>query len=271
MTPKVMLYDEPTSALDPSLVGEVLNIMRQLDDEGMTQIIVTHEMRFARDVADKIIVLDEGESSKRIRPKSFSSPARERTRDFLPAVFYCTQYRSNTVQADSLLVAVIDTSILAGEIRLLRSVGRNCAGEAIPRAERPTSFRTEEPARSSASKLILRGARRQLRRPPVFVQNQWDGLIPGLQRGKYDLALNGLEVTEDRKAQIDFSIPYYATTLQISVRVEENSINSLADLKGKGRHTEIFARAARPRTGADEDSDLRRIDQRLSGPRFRPS
>lgn len=74
---------------------------------------------------------------------------------------------------------------------------------------------------------------RELNRKAVFVQNQWDALIQGLQRGNYDLALNGLEVTEDRKTQINFSIPYYATTLQISVRANDDRIKSLADLKGK--------------------------------------
>lgn len=74
---------------------------------------------------------------------------------------------------------------------------------------------------------------RRLNRRAVFVQNQWDSLIPGLQRGNYDLALNGLEITEDRKGQIDFSIPYYATTLQLMVRAGEGGINTLADLKGR--------------------------------------
>lgn len=74
---------------------------------------------------------------------------------------------------------------------------------------------------------------RALKRPAVFVQNQWDALIPGLQRGNYDLALNGLEITEDRRQQINFSLPYYVTTLQLSVRVEDTAIKSLADLKGK--------------------------------------
>jgi polar amino acid transport system substrate-binding protein len=74
---------------------------------------------------------------------------------------------------------------------------------------------------------------RHLNRKSVFVQNQWDGLIPGLQRGNYDLAVNGIEITDDRKQQVNFSIPYYACGEQLSVRVEENSINSLADLKGK--------------------------------------
>ena len=84
MSPKVMLYDEPTSALDPGLVGEVLSIMRQLDDEGMTQVVVTHEMRFARDVADQILVLSDGELIETGSPDViFTSPRDERTCRFL--------------------------------------------------------------------------------------------------------------------------------------------------------------------------------------------
>ncbi len=84
MEPKVMLYDEPTSALDPGLVDEVLNVMKALDDEGMTQIVVTHEMRFARDVADKIVYFEEGNIVETGPPeKIFSSPESERTRKFL--------------------------------------------------------------------------------------------------------------------------------------------------------------------------------------------
>ncbi len=84
MSPQVMLYDEPTSALDPGLVGEVLSIMRQLDDEGMTQIVVTHEMRFAREVADRIIFLHQGELVEAAPPEEiFTAPRDERTRQFL--------------------------------------------------------------------------------------------------------------------------------------------------------------------------------------------
>ncbi len=87
MRPRVMLYDEPTSALDPSLVGEVLGIMRTLDDEGMTQIVVTHEMRFARDAADKILVLERGRIIEEDSPDViFSNPRDERTRTFLRSV-----------------------------------------------------------------------------------------------------------------------------------------------------------------------------------------
>lgn len=84
MEPKVMLYDEPTSALDPGLVDEVLNVMKALDEEGMTQIIVTHEMRFARDVADKIVYFEAGNIVETGAPaKIFSAPEDERTRKFL--------------------------------------------------------------------------------------------------------------------------------------------------------------------------------------------
>ncbi|MFN7929957.1 MAG: amino acid ABC transporter ATP-binding protein [Blastocatellia bacterium] len=84
MSPKVMLYDEPTSALDPGLVAEVLNIMRQLDEEGMTQVVVTHEMRFAREVADRIFFFDHGELVETAPPAElFTAPRDERTRRFL--------------------------------------------------------------------------------------------------------------------------------------------------------------------------------------------
>ncbi|MDZ7268556.1 MAG: amino acid ABC transporter ATP-binding protein [candidate division KSB1 bacterium] len=84
MEPQVMLYDEPTSALDPGLVEEVLSVMKQLDEEGMTQIVVTHEMRFARDVADKVVYFEDGNIVESGPPsRIFSSPSDERTRKFL--------------------------------------------------------------------------------------------------------------------------------------------------------------------------------------------
>jgi polar amino acid transport system ATP-binding protein len=84
MAPRVMLYDEPTSALDPSLVGDVLSIMRQLDDEGMTQIVVTHEINFAREVADRVLVLHGGELIESGDAEAvFRHPQDPRTRAFL--------------------------------------------------------------------------------------------------------------------------------------------------------------------------------------------
>jgi ABC-type polar amino acid transport system ATPase subunit len=87
MNPKVMLFDEPTSALDPELVGEVLAVMEELASEGMTMVVVTHEIGFARKVADRVIMMDEGEIIEDGAPDEFfASPRHDRTRRFLEAV-----------------------------------------------------------------------------------------------------------------------------------------------------------------------------------------
>ena len=87
MRPKVMLFDEPTSALDPELVGEVLQVMKMLAAEGMTMMVVTHEMGFAKEVADVVVVMDGGGIIEAGDPNTiFSNPSKERTRSFLQAV-----------------------------------------------------------------------------------------------------------------------------------------------------------------------------------------
>jgi len=87
MDPKVMLFDEPTSALDPEMVGEVLDVMKQLAREGMTMIVVTHEMGFAREVADRVIFMDEGKVVEVGTPEHFfTSPREERAKLFLKQV-----------------------------------------------------------------------------------------------------------------------------------------------------------------------------------------
>jgi polar amino acid transport system ATP-binding protein len=87
MNPKVMLFDEPTSALDPELVGEVLAVMEELAREGMTMVVVTHEVGFARRVATRALMLDAGEIIEEAAPATFfDSPSQERTRRFLSAV-----------------------------------------------------------------------------------------------------------------------------------------------------------------------------------------
>ena len=84
MNPHVMLFDEPTSALDPEMVGEVLNVMKDLAKEGMTMVIVTHEMGFAREVADRVLFLDNGVILEDGTPKElFENPKNERTKSFL--------------------------------------------------------------------------------------------------------------------------------------------------------------------------------------------
>lgn len=87
MRPKVMLFDEPTSALDPELVGEVLTVMKGLAKEGMTMVVVTHEMGFAREVGDWVVYLDEGNIIEVARPlEMFNNPVHQRTREFLSCV-----------------------------------------------------------------------------------------------------------------------------------------------------------------------------------------
>jgi len=87
MQPTVMLFDEPTSALDPELVGEVLEVMKSLAEEGMTMVVVTHEMGFAREVADRVFFIDQGVIMEEGQPEQiFTAPKHERTREFLRKV-----------------------------------------------------------------------------------------------------------------------------------------------------------------------------------------
>ena len=87
MEPKVMLFDEPTSALDPEMVGEVLELIRQLADSGMTMVIVTHEMGFAREVGTRILFMNEGEIKEQNEPQAFfSNPKHPRLKEFLSKV-----------------------------------------------------------------------------------------------------------------------------------------------------------------------------------------
>ena len=84
MNPEVMLFDEPTSALDPEMVGEVLDVMKELASEGMTMIVVTHEMGFAREVADRVVFMDEGQVIEEGTPEDiFQSPQSDRLKNFL--------------------------------------------------------------------------------------------------------------------------------------------------------------------------------------------
>jgi ABC-type polar amino acid transport system ATPase subunit len=84
MEPKIMLFDEPTSALDPELIGEVVDVMERLADEGMTMVVVTHELHFAQDVADRVILMADGVWAEMAPPEEFfTNPKEDRTRQFL--------------------------------------------------------------------------------------------------------------------------------------------------------------------------------------------
>ena len=87
MKPKLMLFDEPTSALDPEMVGEVLDVMKQLAEEGMTMVVVTHEMGFAREVGDRVLFMADGKIVEQNTPAEiFSNPQEGRTKSFLSKV-----------------------------------------------------------------------------------------------------------------------------------------------------------------------------------------
>ena len=87
MKPKVMLFDEPTSALDPEMVGEVLDVMKELAEEGMTMVVVTHEMGFAREVGTRVLFMDGGKILEQNEPQAFFDHPREaRTKEFLSKV-----------------------------------------------------------------------------------------------------------------------------------------------------------------------------------------
>lgn len=87
MSPRIMLFDEPTSALDPELVGEVLQVMKQLAKEGMTMVVVTHEMGFAREVADRVVFMGDGQILEEGEPNQFfENPQNERARQFLKSI-----------------------------------------------------------------------------------------------------------------------------------------------------------------------------------------
>lgn len=89
MQPDVLLFDEPTSALDPEMVGDVLDVMKKLAEDGMTMIVVTHEMGFAREVADRVIFMDGGFIVEENVPEElFSHPSHERTQSFLNKVLH---------------------------------------------------------------------------------------------------------------------------------------------------------------------------------------
>ncbi|MDX6356662.1 MAG: glutamate transport system ATP-binding protein, partial [Streptomyces sp.] len=89
MGPKALLFDEPTSALDPEMINEVLEVMKQLADEGMTMVVVTHEMGFARSAADRVVFMADGRIVEDRTPHEFfTAPSSERARDFLAKILH---------------------------------------------------------------------------------------------------------------------------------------------------------------------------------------
>lgn len=95
MKPEIMLFDEPTSALDPEMIGEVLDVMKTLAKEGMTMVVVTHEMGFAKEVADRIVFMDHGQILEEATPAEFFPTRKKKGRKFFSAVYYIINFRRN--------------------------------------------------------------------------------------------------------------------------------------------------------------------------------
>ncbi len=221
MRPEIILYDEPTSALDPSLVQEVLSVMKELKSDGLTQIAVTHEMGFAREAADRVLVMNHGAVVESGTPHEvFTHPKAPETQNFLKSfrrllgfaflVFHCAS-----------------SPAFAGESEL------RWAADAESGA--PFVFRDpDDPDRLIGFEVeLIEALAEKIGRKPVFVQNNWEGLVEGLRRQDYHVVINGIEITEERKSVVRFSKPYYSTSEVLTVRRDETRIETIDDIAGK--------------------------------------
>ncbi len=223
MRPEVILYDEPTSALDPGLVQEVHEVMKTLKGEGFTQIVVTHEMDFARAVADRVYVLDDGRVVE-TGPVAevFATPEHSTTKGLLKRLLGIV---APAVFSLGLALGVSPSVALGADLRWAADAesGAPFVFKDPRDPKHLIGFETE-----LASALAEKMGRRS---QPI--QNNWEGLIEGLKGENYDLAINGLEITPERARVVAFSKPYYVTHLVLTVRATEDSVSDLASLAGK--------------------------------------
>lgn len=223
MRPDLILYDEPTSSLDPALVTEVHEVMRALKAEGMTQVVVTHEMSFARSVADRVYVLDRGEVVEEgATQEIFTSPKHATTKSLLKRVL------------GGLLLGMFASGIALGTgLEESRATELRWAADAESGA--PFVFKDpRDPKRLIGFEVEIAGAlAEKMGRQSRPIQNNWEGLIEGLKGGNYDMAINGLEITSEREQVVAFSRPYYVTHLVITVRKDDVSVKDLPSLAGK--------------------------------------
>ncbi len=226
LKPEILLYDEPTSALDPGLVQEVLGVMRNLKSEGLTQLVVTHEMRFAREASDRVLFMNNGKLIEDGKPEQiFSNPQSGETRSYLNAF------------TKLICVFFAGLSAVSAMLFSLPAMASNTELRWAADAESGAPFVFRDPA--NPEKLIgfeveiIEAMAKRLGKQPVFVQNNWEGLIEGLRRDDYDLVINGIEITEERNRTVHFSKPYYVTSQVLTIRVSETGIKSLDDVSGK--------------------------------------
>ena len=260
--PEIIYFDEPTSALDPELTGEVLSVMRQLAEEGMTMLVVTHEMGFARNVSSKTVFMENGVVVEQApsppvlcRPTGRAHPcfpAEDRTycmkgsftmkrRTFISMMSVmaaagvltlsgCSSSNSDST-ASSGTASSAAASAAADQLANIQSSGKLVV--ALEGAWQPWSYHDESDTLVGYDVEVSRAIAEKLGVEPEYVESDWDSLFAGLDAGRFDLVCNGVEVTDERALTYDFTTPYGYIHTALAVRKDNDEITSFEDLKGK--------------------------------------
>lgn len=257
--PEIIYFDEPTSALDPELTGEVLAVMRQLAEEGMTMLVVTHEMGFARNVSSKTVFMENGVVVEQAPSREFfEDPKEERTREFyvklntrikrysmkrrtfisLMSVMAaagvltlsgCSSNSSSTSTTAS--GAASADSAAADQLAAIQANGKLVV--ALEGAWQPWSYHDESDTLVGYDVEVSRAIAEKLGVEPEYVESDWDSLFAGLDAGRYDMVCNGVEVTDERALTYDFTTPYGYIHTALAVKKDNDDIKTFEDLKGK--------------------------------------
>ena len=251
MEPKIMLFDEPTSALDPELINEVLDVMISLAQEGMTMIVITHEMGFARKVADRVVFMDDGELIEEGKPSEiFVNPKHERTREFI-----------------SKILPEIST------LFKIRKDGRIRIG--LGYKSPPMGFEDKDGNWVGFDADIAREIANRLDVEPVFIKISGENRIKSLLSNSVDLAIANINHTHSRERLIDFSQPYLWDHKRIMVnkgrfnRLEELSNKKIAVVNDSNADRDIIKKFEEMNYSLPEmvyyDSDLECFDALKNG------
>ena len=222
--PEIIYFDEPTSALDPELTGEVLSVMRQLAEEGMTMLVVTHEMGFARNVSSKTVFMENGVVVEQAPSQQFFASPKED--DALPiwvlGLTGCSSKDTASSTAGPAPLNKLDSIQKSGKLVV-----------ALEGAWQPWSYHDSSDTLVGYDVEVSRAIAEKLGVEPEYVESDWDSLFAGLDAGRYDMVCNGVEVTEERAKTYAFTTPYGYIHTALAVRKDNEDIHSFEDLKGK--------------------------------------
>ena len=262
MKPKLMLFDEPTSSLDPELVGEVLSTIRELVTDGMTMLIVTHEMAFAREVATRVIFMDQGRIVEEGPPSTiFTDPRETRTREFLARVLHRRGENDMKFPSMKWLVTgivglllgaafqpvkarTLDQIISSGELRIGYIV--------IP----PNAIK--DPATGNLSGFdvdAIREVAKQMGLKATFTETDWGTFAAGLQADQFDISIAPTFATIKRSMAVLFLRPLIFAGNGALVKSDDNRYKTLADMNNpetsiavlQGGQAEDFVRRNMPK------------------------